>query len=206
MATKAAKLRAKRGRPRIADVPREPNGRIVRSGVVGATLAAEAATWKRRQENPSLTVEEARKQEHGSVIHQWHDDWNRMRKGNPDAALQNQFTKLHLEAAERYHELYLSWLAAIDAKTSRSSSDFSGPGGHDGSDPFDADKARRYAWIEESFKEARRAILESGPFGMMAVEAIIIENQPADQLRGDLRIALNRLSCLWKLQDIAVAC
>ena len=57
--------------------------------------------------------------------------------------------------------------------------------------------------IEQAFKDARRAILESGPLGMMAVEAIIIENQPVETLRGDLRLALNRLAVLWKMQQAA---
>lgn len=166
-------------------------------------MAYEAATWKRRQDNPGLSPEEARKQEHGSVIHQWHEQWVRISKRHPDGNHPNQFTAAHRQAAEDYHQLYLDWLAVIDAKRQRSSSDFTGPGGYNGADPFDEGRAKRHADIEERFKAARKAILESGPFGMMAVETIIIENQPAENLRGDLRMALNRLATLFKLQDVA---
>ena len=166
-------------------------------------LALEAATWKRRQMNPSLTISEARLPEHGSVIAKWLADWERVRKRNPDANHPNMFTQLHYDTAMRYHELYARWLAVAGVRQPRSSSDFSGPAGYDGSDPFDERRAGRDAAIEQAFKDARRAILESGPLGMMAVEAIIIENQPVETLRGDLRLALNRLAVLWKMQQAA---
>jgi len=189
------------GRPLHQNVPRTPSGQKSRTKeILGLTqrLELEAATWKRRQMNPDLTISEARLQEHGSVIHKWHQDWKAMCKRHPDKAHKNVFSELHRDTAERYHRLQRRWLATINAKSPRSSSDFSGPGGLDGADPYEEGRAERDARNETDFKAARRAILESGPLGMMAIEAIVIENQPVENLRGDLRLALNALARLWK--------
>ena len=196
----------KAGRKRDAGAMRTESGRKSRSkeslGLV-ERLTVEAATWKRRQLDPSLSVSEARLPEHGSVIARWLADWQRIKNRKPEANHPNTFTQLHYDTALRYHELYTRWLAVAGARGQRSSSDFSGPGGFDGSDPFEGGRAERDARTQADFKDARRAILESGPLGMMAVETIVIENQPADSLRGDLRMALNRLAVLWKLQAAA---
>lgn len=195
----------KAGRKPHMNAMRTPSGQKSRSAEslgLAERLELEAATWKRRQIDPRLTISEARKPEHGSVIARWLHDWQVARKRNPDAAHVNMFTQMHYDAAERYHALYLRWIAVIDAKRQRSSSDFSGAGGYDGSDPF-AGRAASDAKIEDEFKAARRAVLESGPLGVMAIEAIVIENQPAESLRGDLRLALNALAVLWKMMEKA---
>lgn len=198
--------KAKRGRPAKRNVVRTDTGRISRSKEsLGLTerLELEAATWKRRQMNPRLTISDARLPEHGSVIARWLTDWQAIRKRYPDGNHPNTFTQMHYDTALRYHELYSRWLAVAGARAPRSASDFSGPSGYDGSDPFDGVRADRDAKTQSDFKDARKAILESGSLGMMAVETIIIENQPAESLRGDLRLALNRLAILWKYQEAA---
>lgn len=197
---------AKRGRPAKQNAIRTDGGRISRSKEslgLSERLELEAATWKRRQMNPGLTISDARLPEHGSVIARWLSDWQTIRRRFPDSNHPNVFTQLHYDTALRYHEVYSRWLSVISAKGQRSSSDFSGPGGYDGADPFDERREERDRHAEQEFKEARRCILEAGPLCMMAVEAIIIENQPAENLRGDLRLALNRLAVLWKFQAAA---
>ena len=197
---------AKAGRKKREGVIRTSTGRISRSNEslgLEQRLTLEAATWKRRQGNPDLTISEARLPEYGSVIARWLEDWKRVQKRYPDGNHPNTFTQLHYDTALRFHELHGRWMAMIGANGPRSSSDFTGPGGYDGSDPFETRRAERDARIQAEFREARKAILESGPLGMMAVEAIIIENHPVDSLRGDLRLALNRLAVLWKLEAAA---
>lgn len=192
--------KAKRGRPAKQAI-RTESGRISRSkeslGLI-ERMELEAATWKRRQMNPELTISDARLPEHGSVIARWLADWQAVRKRYPDGNHPIMFTQLHYDTALRYHEVYSRWMAAISARAPRSASDFSGPGGYDGADPFDERREDRDRNAEHEFKEARRCILEAGPLCMMAVETIIIENHPAEKLRGDLRLALNRLAVLWK--------
>ncbi|MDH4993035.1 hypothetical protein QEZ48_19660 [Aquamicrobium lusatiense] len=197
---------AKAGRKPDEGTMRTASGRKSRSKEslgFAERLQLEAATWKRRQENPELTISEARLPEHGSVIARWLEDWNKAQKRQPEAAHAFMFTQMHYDTALRFHELHERWIALAGARQPRSSSDFSGPGGYDGSDPFETARAERDAKVQADFKSARRAILESGPLGMMAIETIVIENQPADSLRGDLRLALNALAVLWKLQAAA---
>lgn len=199
-------MRVKRGRPAKQNAMRTQSGRISRSEEslgLSQRLELETATWKRRQTNPGLTISEARLPEHGSVIARWLADWQAIRKRYPDGNHPTMFTQLHYDTALRYHEVYSRWMAAISARSPRSASDFSGPGGYDGADPFAGNRAERDERAEHDFKEARRCVLEAGPLCMMAVEAIIIENQPVEKLRGDLRLALNRLAVLWKYQAAA---
>lgn len=162
----------------------------------------EAATWRRRQDNPRLTVEQARTQEHGSVIHAWKSASDTASKRKPDKA-HDVFTAANLDTATRIHEIYAAYRAAIASKTPRSASDFGGAGGYDGTDPFEEDRARRDARSIEAWKQCRTAILRSGPLGMMAVEAIIFENKPIDKLRGDLRLALNEVDRMWRMERAA---
>lgn len=208
--SKAAKIKAKRGRPAKEGVMRTPSGQIsrsaesrVHSGALEAALAVEAATWKRRQQNPSLTVDEARKQEHGSVIHKWLLDYQRMLKKQPDKAHPNEFTMMQHDAAVRFQQLHFDYLGVIEAKRMASSSDLNRGGGYDGRDPFAKGAAARHARIELDYKGARKAILESGPLGMMAIETVVIENRDAPELRPDLRLALNRLSTVFQWMDRA---
>lgn len=165
-------------------------------------LILDAATWKRRQMNPKLTISEARLPEHGSVIALWLE-MSKASKRRTSEPQENVFTQMHYDTALRYHELHERWLAICGARRQRSSSDFTGPGGYDGADPFEATRADREARTQADYKEARAAVLASGPLGMMAVETIVIENKPAERLRGDLRLALNALAVLWKLQAAA---
>lgn len=208
--TRNAKLKAKRGPKAREGMIRTPSGQISRSAesranieAAEANLAVEAATWRRRQQDPSLTPEEARKQEHGSVIHRWHQEWLETRRRSPDKAHPNEFTRTHLEAAERFHQLVEAWGIVTTARRQRSSSDFSGSGGYDGRDPFDGDLAEKHRAIEEDYKAARKAILDSGPLGMMAVESVVLENRDIPSMRPDLRLALNRLAIIFKWQDQA---
>lgn len=209
-----ARKRGKVGRPKKLDTAREPNGRPQR--VDGETcltnLEMEVATWKRRQRvdafgrvftDPNLTPLEARMPEHGSVIAAWLERWKRMNTHSPDGAHPIMFTQLHYDSALRYHELHARWLVAIGATNMRSSSEFGGVKSHPG-DPFMEHAAKRDAKTIADFRTARRAVLECGsPLGMMALETIVIENQPADGMMGDLRMALNKLATLWRLQAAA---
>jgi len=200
-----SRKRRKGGRPKKADVDRTPSGQISRAedAQVMTNLEMEAATWKRRKIFPDLTPEEARKQEHGSVIARWLLESQIARKRRPELPHPNAFTQLHYDTAQRFDMLHKRWLAAIGAKQMRSSSEFGQVGGHPG-DPFMQEVATREAKVIAEFKAARHAILQCGtPLGMMAIESIVLENQPSDNLRGDLRQALNSLSVLWRMQSAA---
>lgn len=199
-------MKKKRGRKRRPNIARTAEGRISRSQevvIAQERLAVESATWKRRQVDPSLTLDEARKPEHGSVIAKWLTNHQGFARRYPGQSNEHEFTQTQYDAALRFHELHADWLRVIEARQMRSASDIGGVRGRAGGDPFEAQSERRHAAIEARFKEARRAILESCPLGMMAVEAIVLENQPVENLRADLRCALNRLAALWKISQAA---
>lgn len=189
--SKAAKRRA--GRPRKEGIVRTPSGQPSRAKDANLEhkLALEAATWRRRRLDPSLSVEDALKPEHGSVIHRWKAISDKRLKKAPDDPYEYQITDEQFSAAEDIHVAYCGYRAAIMSRDPRSSSDYNGPGGFDGTDPFDADRANRDKRSIEHWKATRYAILNAGPLCMMAVEAIIFENKPAQSMMGDLRLALN---------------
>lgn len=163
----------------------------------------EVATWKRRRDNAALTIDEARKPEHGSVIDKWREAHERFKKGFPGQPNPDEFTQAHYDAALKFHELQAAYFGSIAAKRPRSASDFGGPGGHDNVDPFSEDIAKRHLDIKNKYRDARRAILESGPLGMMAMQAIVVDNQEIWRLLPDLRCACNNLTRLWKISSAA---
>jgi len=150
----------------------------------------------------TIAPEEARKQEWGSVIHRWLDATNKFHERFPGREYEFEFNRTHFDTAEKFAELHRQYMASFGGN-GRSASDYDGPGGYDGSDPFSEANAKRRAHIETEFRRARERILESCPLGMMAVEAIVLENRAIEELRGDLRMALNALSVLWRLQSAA---
>lgn len=187
------------GRPRKRG-KREPSGRISRASGdnIDIKMALEAGTWKRRQMNAKLSVDEARMQEHGSVIHAWRQkaivrEKDRQPGDEPDP---NRFTSQQFNTALDVQMAYERYCMAMGLRSPRSASDFSGPGGYDGKDPFDPERAERDERAVRRWKEIRRAVLESGSLGMMAVEAIIIENKSIPRLIGDLRAAMNEVARL----------
>lgn len=195
------------GRKLTESFPRTPTQQKSRSRAATepmTKLELEAATWKRRRENPNITPEEARKPEYGIVIAKWRENHRRfVKRYGKDTPDPHEFTEVHYDTAERYHMLHHRYLSAIEAKRQRSASDYSPAGGYDGRDPFDADLAARHKATEEAYTTARRAVLESGALGHMALQAIVVENKDLPELRSDLRTALNRLAVLWKLAATA---
>lgn len=200
--TSAAKRRLRKGRPMKPNAVRTETGRLSRSVEAKsseARLALEASTWRRRQDDPELTVDEAVKPEHGNVIMRWLQNTKGFEKKYPDKPNFHAFTQMHYDAAVRYHELHCTYLSLIGAKLPRSASDFTGPRGADNSDPFEASNTDYAKRKEQDYKAARRAILKSGPMGMMAMEAIVLENKDVESLRPDLRCACNNLARLWNM-------
>lgn len=126
-------------------------------------------------------------QEYGSVLAMW--------------KLQGDLSEIQYTAADKFHKLHTAYLCAIRAKSPRSSSDFGGAGGFDGSDPMLS--AERDMRTQQNYKEAHRAISESGPLGMAAIEAIVLENRAVDALLPHLRLALNSLARRMKMESAA---
>ena len=196
---KARTSTKKRGRPKKLDAIRTESGQISRSL---SQFERDAISWKRMRDNPGIEPEKLRAPEYGSMVHVYHRLSEGAQKRNPEAP-GFVFTAQHLDTANRLHEAYIAWRMAMGTKAPRSSTEFGGAGGHDNLDPFDADRARRDQLALARFKDARRAILESCPLGMMAVEAIVFNNQDCPNMLADLRLALNAVDRLWRMARAA---
>ncbi|MBW3095655.1 hypothetical protein [Pseudohoeflea coraliihabitans] len=149
----------------------------------------ETATWKRRQYRPDLTPDQAKDKRHGNYFEQ--------------LRLAEEVSVAQCWSAEMVMDTYERYCHAMGLRNPRSASDYSGPSGYDGSDPFESERAERDERAVADWKAVRRAILESGPFGMMAVEAILFENKPMQKFVGDLRLALNEVARLKKRRKAA---
>ncbi|WP_036482532.1 hypothetical protein [Nitratireductor basaltis] len=180
----------------------------------------EAATWKRRQiwvepeldddgkvkvpgywkTDPKLPWDKARLQEYGSVIHAWHYASRNHRSEWPDAG---KFTQQHLNTAEQIQQCYQAYKGAMAIKQGRSVTDDSPRGGVDGADPFAPEREERDLRAIENWKAIRHEILKSGPFGMMAVQTVVLDNKEVPSLIGDLRLALNAVARLWERRRAA---
>lgn len=207
--SKAQKRQAKRGRAKKEGVLRTPSGQISRSADsreitrgLEERLALETATWKRRQENPGITIQEARLQHHGLVT-QWRNEYERARRIKPEVIHENVFTQSHFDTAMSFLELHEDYQTVIEAGKVRSPSDLNRAAGKDSRDPFEVERAKKHHAIECLYRDCRRAILQSGPLGMMAVETVVIENKDAPKMLAGLRCALNSLALVLKIQKAA---
>ncbi len=166
-------------------------------------LALETATWRRRQDNPALSIHEARLQEHGLVIARWRNDYEKARRRNPEGLHENVFTQAHFDTAISFLELHGDYQAVIEAGRVRSSSDLNRAGGKDSRDPFDREREKKHHAVESLYRDCRKAILQSGSFGMMAIETVVIENKDAINMLAELRCALNSLGKVLRIQRAA---
>lgn len=111
--TKSARISAKRGRPRVQGVEREPSGRISRKHEAPNKLALEA-----RARRLQISIEAAKSQEAGTwlgVLHLTYRQW--VKSGNPD--LPQPEMSLPTEAYEALvftQEAHNDYLKAIGAK------------------------------------------------------------------------------------------
>ncbi|WP_343314225.1 hypothetical protein AAIB41_03505 [Brucella sp. BE17] len=189
---------------------RTPSGQISRSVEsktnirgIEERLALETATWKRRQDNPGLSVHEARLQEHGLVIARWRNDYEKARRRNPDGLHENVFTQTHFDTAISFLELHGDYQAVIEAGRVRSPSDLNRMGGKDSRDPFDREREKRHHAVETLYRDCRRVILQSGALCMMAIETVVIENKDVITMLPELRCALNSLGKVLRVQRAA---
>lgn len=209
------KRRKGAGRPLKAGKLRKPSGRIRNSDVDSVAMSAsakqaleerlsvESGTWKRMKEAEAdgeiITMDEARAQERGSVLHNWLKASDHYRNiGRPELAV---ITREQFDALIEFQDIHARHRAMLVKKV-KSSTDFDRTGGHDNSDPFGKDGARDER-IAKAFSDSRKVILEAGSMAMFAVETIVFENKDVWKLAGDLRLAANALNNLKKVKRAA---
>jgi len=152
--TKAARISAKRGRKKVVNVEREPNGRISRSKEPPSKLALEA-----RARMMQISIEAAKDQKAGTylgLLHMAYLAWEKSRKSkNPEALQPEQsLSTAQYHALLSAKEMHNDYLKAIGA-----------PGAHydpyfgDGGDP-DA-HARWCAKAKEKWEKVKATVREA---------------------------------------------
>lgn len=183
MASKAEKLRRKRGRPKIDNVAREPNGRISRNP--NDTNSAEV---KQRAERLGLTVVQARDQKAATYI----GYLNLL--GKVDGISDNQY-----DAALKFLDLRRSYLLAIKAPNAERSEEGSGNTNSEISDSY-------VEWCEETIKrygDCRKAIQEhqnqcrQNLWG--ALDLCLIQGHRMHHMVGDIRTLCNALIMFFRV-------
>lgn len=177
--TRAQKLKAKRGRPRIDNVPREPNGRASRS-----------------EDPPNLVALAARVRRHGITLDQAHDQKAGSflgllyMRGRVDGLSEAQY-----EAAMKYQEIRRDYLKANQIPDATRDNGVRGSSGDTISDEYIrwCQKANaRYGAARRAIQEAQNATRAENLWS--AVHLVIIEDQHHDAMIGATRVVCNALA------------
>jgi len=183
MASKAERLRRKRGRPKVEDVAREPNGRISRNP--NDTNSAEIM---RRAERLGLTVVQARDQKAATFI----GYLNLL--GRVDGISDDQY-----EAALKFLDLRRSYLLAIKAPNAERSAE---PSGYTSSEVTDS----YVDWCQDTmkrYKDCRKAIQHAQNYHRenlwAAADLCLIQGERLQHMIGAIRILCNALIMFFRV-------
>lgn len=183
--TKAAKIKAKRGRPKMDSVAREPNGRVSRSGVDHGPADIVALDARRR--HLGLTQEQAKDQKAGTFI----GYLNMI--GPRDGLSDDQY-----EAATNYLSLRQAYLRAISAPGRIVDSE--GYGRDDVTEAYEdwvRDTKDAYAACRSAIQEAQNE--NRGANLWASLDLIVIQDQHMHHMIGDLRILCNALARFFRI-------
>jgi hypothetical protein len=105
-------------------------------------------------------------------------------------------------AGEEYERVQRAYAVAIAARgRGASASDYDRMGGYDASEGDEEAYVETCAKARRRMAESRRALLEAGPFVLLAVDAWTIEDKQVWGLLGDLRLGLNALARLYQVRQ-----
>lgn len=182
-ASKGAKLRAKRearGRPRIEDAAREPNGRISRSGI--GHRATDIIALEARAKHTGLSIDQAKDQKAGTFIGYLNII------GRDDGLSDDQY-----EAASKFLALRESFLRSIKAPDASRDNGVSGYAGEHVSEAYEdwcKDVAERWRSCRKAIQEAQN---ESRQNLWAALDLCIINDGHHHHLIGATRLVCNAL-------------
>lgn len=183
-ATKAEKIRRKRGRFRIENVPREPNGRISRSGIDHGP--ADVVALEARRRIWGLTEKEAKDQKAGTVI-------GRLNLlGREDGLSNSQY-----DAAIQYIELRAAYLRAISAPGRMTDGDAGSGSSHtDEYEQWVRDTVEAYEKCRKAIQEAQNENRHANLWA--ALDLCVIHDQDLPHMVGDLRLLCNALARFFR--------
>lgn len=117
----------------------------------------------------------------------------------PNDAVHNRHLFL---AGEEYRKVRAENAIAMASRAGApSASDYDRTHGYDGSEGDDPEYVERCNHARRRFAESRRALLEADPFALNAADAWIVDDTAAWKLMGDLRLALNALARLYRVDE-----
>lgn len=180
-ATKAEKIRRRRGRPRIEGAAREPNGRVSRSGIDHGP--ADVVALEARRRHLGLTREQAKDQKAGTYI----GYLNLL--GKRDGLSNDQY-----EAACQFQSLYRAYQRAIQSPGRL----LDGDGGMASAEITEAyeEWAKRtktaYDECRSAIQEAQNEQRQSNLWA--ALDLCVIQGHHMPHMLGDLRILCNALA------------
>lgn len=181
--TAGAKIRNRKGRPRL-DGPREPNGRLSRSGIDHGP--ADVVALEARRRIFGLSGDTAKDQKAGTFI-------GRLNLLGRESGLSNS----QYDAAVEYLELRAAYLRAISAPGRVTDGDV----GSGSSRPDEYEQ-----WVRdtvEAYEKCRKAIQEAqndnrGANMWAALDLCVIQDQDLPHMIGDLRLLCNALARFFR--------
>ena len=183
MASKAAKLKQKRvgrGRPKMENVAREPNGRVSRSGIDHGP--ADIIALSARAKHTGLDIAKAKDQKAGTFLGYLNI------LGKTDGISDDQY-----EAAQKFLELRSSYLRSIKAPDPSRDNDTPGGAGDHISEAYED----WCADVAETWKDCRKAIQsaqnESRQNLWAAVDLCMINDGHFHHMIGAIRLVCNAL-------------
>lgn len=114
--------------------------------------------------------------------------------------LTREIGRHQFEAARKYEEVVALANAAILARGFPTPGDLNRSGGHDDSDGTEPGYVARCKAATDKANHCWRALREAGQLCRWAVDTIVIEDQPVPHAIGDLRLGLNALCRVLKIE------
>ena len=166
------------GRPRLADVARHPHGGTVRRTLLEVRDDALSVNREARQRQYGIAAAEATQPEWGSVL-------GRLYK-------LGDITRPQLDAGLAYAQMRSDYNRVMMSRPMPSGSDLERQHGHDGSDGTDPAYVAWSARIRQLHERCVLALMATMDLhATAAIERVAVEDRPAGNLVGSLRLALN---------------
>lgn len=105
------------------------------------------------------------------------------------------------EAAKTYESVYRGYERAILVRRPSSPGNFDKVPGFDAGDGTDERYVEQCTAARRNYGDARRALLDADPLAQMAVNTWVVEDVPLYHCVGELRVGLNALARLFRVDE-----
>lgn len=190
----------RKGRKRKGNAQRHPSGQVVRRSYEEREADVLAVVVDARVRLFGVSQDKAKTQEAGHALGR---EWLRTRFFSDDDV--EKISAKQVAAAELFEKIHRNYSRALMAKNVASAGNLDRQGGHDSSDGAEPDYVARCSADERAYVESRRVLLDTSPLALFAVETWVLEDKQAWSLLRPLRLGLNALVRLYKIEQRANA-